>query len=91
MATVAEWVKVDGERAMASLEEAQDKLGGAHGELVLDFTALRRIDGPALAALEKLTNVADEKKIKLVLRGVGVDIYKVLVLARLTPRLTFLN
>jgi hypothetical protein len=40
--------------------------------------------------MEKLAGVADDKAVKVVLRGVNVDVYKVLKLVNLTPRFSFL-
>jgi len=52
---------------------------------------VRRIDATALRALEEFARVADEKAVKVVLRGVSVDVYKVLKLVKLTRRFSFLN
>ena len=41
--------------------------------------------------LEELASIADDKAVKLVLRGVNVDIYKVLKLVKLTSRFSFLT
>jgi anti-anti-sigma regulatory factor len=41
--------------------------------------------------MEKLAAKAREKAGKVVLRGVHVDVYKVLKLTKLAPRLTFLS
>ena len=35
--------------------------------------------------------MADAKTVKVVLRGVNVDVYKVLKLVKLTPRFSFVN
>ena len=91
MASNTVWLKIDGERVSAALEEAGQKLGSAEGELALDFSSVRRIDPSALRALEKLAGMAHDKAAKVVLRAVNVDVYKVLKLARLTPRFSFLN
>ena len=88
MATVAEWLKIDGDNVRESLQLAGEKLNHAEGEFVLDFSAVSRINSVGLAALAKLAAQADEKAVKLILRGVNVDIYKVLKLARLSPRFT---
>jgi anti-anti-sigma regulatory factor len=58
--------------------------------VVLDFSSVRRIDPNALRAMEKLAGLADGKAVKVVLRGVNVDIYKVLKLVKLTSRFSFL-
>jgi anti-anti-sigma regulatory factor len=44
-----------------------------------------------LRALEGLADAADEKSVKVVLCGLNVDIYKVLKLARLSPRFSIVN
>ena len=59
-------------------------------KLVPDPNAVRRIDPGALRAMEKLAGVADDKAVKVVLRGVNVDVYKVLKLVKLTSRFSFL-
>jgi anti-anti-sigma regulatory factor len=79
---------IDGQRLAETMQAAEEKLAAAEGdsEVVLDFSSVARIDPNALRALEKLAAIADEKAIKLVLRGVTVSVYKVLRLSRLTSR-----
>ena len=89
MAMVAVWLKIDEEHVVQALEEARAKLDGSDGEVVLDFSSLRRIDPAALRALQQLAAVADEKSVKLVLRGVNIDLYKVLKLMKLASRFSF--
>jgi anti-anti-sigma regulatory factor len=89
MATIAGCVKIDGERMVDAFQETRKRLDGANGELVLDFSSVRRIDPSALRALEELAGIADEKAVKLELCGVGVNVYKVLKLAKLAPRFLF--
>jgi anti-anti-sigma regulatory factor len=50
-----------------------------------------RVDPAAVRALEDIARVADEKNVKVVLRGVNVDVYKVLKLMKLTRRFSFVN
>ncbi len=88
-ATIAEWLKVDESKLMQSLQEADKKLDQAEAEVILDFTTVRRIDAKVLRELERLADRADAKAIKFGLRGVNVDIYKVLKLMRLAPRFWF--
>ena len=88
---IAEWLKIDGERVVQGLQEAGDKLDNAQGEVVLDFSAVRRIDPSALRELEKLAGVADDKAVRVGLRGVNIDVYKVLKLVKLTSRFSFVN
>ncbi len=91
MATVAVMFKMDGERVLAALQQASEKLDAANGQLVLDFSAVRRVNPAALSAIEELAGLADSKGVKLALRGVNIDVYKVLKLARLAPRFSFLS
>ncbi|HVP52356.1 MAG TPA: STAS domain-containing protein [Terriglobales bacterium] len=91
MATIAVMLKVGGEGVVQALQEAGEKLDTANGQLVLDFSSVLRIDPAALAAMEKLAGMADGKAVRLALRGVNVDVYKVLKLAKLAPRFSFLG
>jgi len=84
------WLEIDGEGVVQALQEARERLESAEGDLFLDFSSVRRIDPRALRTMEKLAGVADDKAVKVVLRGVNVDVYKVLKLARLAPRFSFL-
>jgi anti-anti-sigma regulatory factor len=90
LARIAVRFKVDGERVVHALQEAGERLDGADGEVVLDFSCVRRIDPSALREMEKLADIADDKAVKVVLRGVNIDIYKVLKLVKLAPRFSFL-
>jgi anti-anti-sigma regulatory factor len=83
------WLNVDGDRVVQALQAAGEKLDSADGELVLDFSSVRRIDPSAIRAMEELAGAAQQKSVKLVLRSVNVDIYKVLKLVRLDRRFSF--
>ena len=91
MATIASWVRIDGERAVQDLQNVRDKLDTADGELVLDFASVRRIDPSTVDEMETLASIADEKGVKLVLRSVNVEVYKVLKLVRLAHRFSFVS
>lgn len=91
MAMIAVWVKMDEERLVPALQEAREKLDSAEGEVVLDFSSVRRIDPSALKAMEELAAMAADKSVKVVLRGVNVDVYKVLKLVKLAPQYSFLT
>jgi len=52
---------------------------------------VRRIDPSTLLALQAFAGTADKKAVKVVLRGVNIDVYKVLKLMKLTPRFSFVN
>jgi anti-anti-sigma regulatory factor len=91
VATIGVVFEIDEELVVQTLQEAGEKLDGADGELVLDFSSVRRIDPGALREIERLADLADEKAVKVVLRGVNIDIYKVLKLVKLAPRFSFLT
>lgn len=91
MATIAEFQKLDEHKMVESLEQTVQTLDGALQELALDFSAVRRIDSRALRALEELARKAEEKKIKVILRGVNVDLYKTLKLIKLASQFAFVN
>ena len=91
MAMIAVFLNIDEQRVALALKEAGEKLDSAEGEAFLDFSSVRRIDSSALRAMEEFSRIADEKAIKVVLRGVNVDVYKVLKLVKLTQRFSFVN
>ena len=86
-----EVLNIDETRVRQALQEAGDKLDGTEGEAVLDFSSVRRIDPSTLLALEAFAGTAEKKAVKVVLRGVNIDVYKVLKLMKLTPRFSFVN
>ncbi len=91
MTTIAMLLNVDETRVAPFLQEAGERLTGAEGEVVLDFSSVRRVDSAALQALEQLAGRAEEKSVKVALRGVNVDVYKVLKLVKLTRCFSFLH
>jgi anti-anti-sigma regulatory factor len=91
MATIAVMFKIDGERVVHALQQAGEKLDTANGQVVLDFSAVHRVDPAVLSAMEELAGIADGRGVKLALRGVNIDVYKVLKLAKLAPRFSFLS
>jgi anti-anti-sigma regulatory factor len=82
---------VDGERVTEGLQDVCKNLDKAGPEALLDFFFVQGIDQNGLRALDNLAIAADDKKVKVILRGVNVEIYKVMKLARLTERFSFLN
>jgi anti-anti-sigma regulatory factor len=91
MAMIPVFLNIDEERVVLNLQEAGGNLDCAQGEAVLDFSSVRRIDSTALQAIEEFARIADEKAVKVVLRGVSVDVYKVLKLVKLAHRFSFVN
>jgi anti-anti-sigma regulatory factor len=91
MAMNAVCLNIEETRVVPALREAGQKLDGTEGEVVLDFSSVRRIDSNALPAIEELARIADEKSVKVALRGVNIDVYKVLKLVKLSRRFSFVN
>jgi len=91
MATIAVMLKIDGEGVVYALQQAGEKLDAANGQVIVDFSSVRRIDPAALAAMEEFAGIADGRGVKLALRGVSVEVYKVLKLAKLAARFSFLS
>ena len=91
MATITVWPKIDGGHVLESLQEVIDKLDLAENEIILDCSSVDRLDPAALRTLEKLARRADEKSVKIVLRGVNSGVYKVLKLMRLSSRFSLRN
>lgn len=91
MTTIAEFLKIDDCSVTESLKGATRELDGTVQELALDFSSVRRIDSGGLRALEELAHKAEEKKVKVILRGVNVDLYKTFKLIKLASRFSFVN
>ena len=53
------------------------------------FLRVLRVDPSAMRAMEEFANAADDKAVKVALRGVNVDVYKVLKLVKLASRFSF--
>lgn len=87
----AVFLNIDEARVVAALRESGEKLDDTGGEAVLDFSSVSRIDSAGVRELEELARKAAEKNVKVVLRGVNVDVYKVLKLMKLTRRFSFVN
>jgi len=89
MEMIAVWLKIDEENILQALQEAGEKLDSVDGEVALDFSSVRRIDPSAIRALEEFAGKADDKRVKVVLRGVNVGVYKVLKLVKLGSRFSY--
>ena len=90
MATNGCLLRIDGNGVVQALQQVLERLNleTDEGELVLDFSSVRRIDPSALRALEDLAGAANGEG-RVVLSGVSVDVYKVLKLMQLAPRFSF--
>jgi len=91
MGTLAVMFKIDGEGVVLALQQAGERLDTANGQAVLDFSAVSRVDPAGLCAMQELAAIADGRGVKLALRGVNIGVYKVLKLAKLAPRFSFLS
>lgn len=89
MAMNAVLVNINEKDVLLALEEARQKLDGMGDKAVLDFSSVRRIDSHELRAMEELACMAEEKAVTVELRGVNVDVYRVMKLLKLTRRFTF--
>lgn len=81
----------DEARTLEILSEAAQKLATGNGDIILDFSAVRRLDVELLHGLEDVVGIAGQKAAKITLRNVNIDVYKVLKLMKLTRRLSFVN
>jgi len=91
MTMIAVWQKIDDASVVQALKEAGEKLDSTENEVVLDFSSVSRIDASGLIAMEEFANKADDKGVKVALRGVNVSVYKVLKLMKLASRFSFMN
>jgi anti-anti-sigma regulatory factor len=91
MARIAVWLKIDEGRLIQALQEAGEALDSAGGEVLLDFSSMRRIDTSALRVMEEFAGMAYDKGVRVVLRGVNVDVYRVFKLMKLASRFSFVS
>ena len=84
-------LKLNGGDLIGALQAAGEKLESMEGDMILDFSAVRRVDPAALSAMSDFVDSADENCVHLVLRGVSVDVYRVLKLARLEQRFSLVS
>jgi len=91
MSTVATWLHIDGDFVLPVIREATEKLDENVGEIILDFSSVRRLDSSTLRAIEQLASIAENKSAKVVISGVNVEVYKVLKLVKLASRFSFVS
>ena len=89
--TTSTCLLVDGACPAQTLREATASIGGTTSELLLDFSAVQRIDASALIAIEELAERAQHAEVAVVFRGVNVKVYKVLKLVRLASKFSFVS
>lgn len=91
MTMATESVVIDPKDIAQSLADVRKMLDGAETEVVLDFCEVERIDPKGLGAMEDLAAAAEAVPVKIALRGLNVNVYKVLKLARLAGRFRMEN
>ena len=77
--------------AAGALQEAAERLGRGETEVVMDFSSVLRVDAREVRTLAELARTAEEKSAHIAIRGVNMDIYKVLKLVKLAGRFRYLN
>src|SRR6516165_5583517 len=75
----------------AFVQDAVEKVNRGEQQVTVDFSDVARIDGNAVRALEELADLTDEKSVRVMLRAVNVDIYRVLKQLKLAQRFSFLT
>jgi len=91
MTTNAMWIQVDSEHTEAFRDEVIARLTRAEDDVVLDFSFVKRLDTKGVRVLEELAGLAEDQSVKLVLRAVNMDVYRVLKLLKLAERFTVLT
>ena len=91
MATSPTAVDIDEQRIAAALDLAAKKLDGSEKEVVLDLSSVRRINPADIRRLAEFAHAAELKKIRVLLRGVNVDVYKVLKLTKLAREFSIVH
>jgi anti-anti-sigma regulatory factor len=84
-------LKLNGSDLIGALQAAGEKLEEMEGDLILDFSSVQRVSPAALSAMSDFVDAADERSVNVVLRGVKVDVYRVLKLARLEQRFSLVS
>ena len=91
MATIAVWLKIDEERVVQALARGRGNTGQRRGRTASGFLFHAQDRFSALRAMEEFAGIADGKGVKVVLRGVNVDVYRVFKLVKLVSRFSFVT
>jgi anti-anti-sigma regulatory factor len=89
MAVNTTLIEIDEDCLVGGLKETRERLESVEGEVVLDFSSAHRLDVSAVRELEQLASAAESAGRTVRLRGVNVDVYKVLKLTGLSRRFSF--
>lgn len=82
---------IDEEHLATQLKEIGAALAGGGPEILLDFFLAQSLNPADVEALEELSTAATASSTKIVLRGVSVEMYKVLKLAGLADKFLFID
>jgi anti-anti-sigma regulatory factor len=82
---------IDGEHIVQQLNDICRQLGSEGPEVLLDFFLAQTLDTEGIRALEELAAGAGNENAKVVLRGVNIEMYKVMKLAGLSDKFTFID
>ncbi len=82
---------MDEEHVAEGLQDVRQQLQSTEGEVLLDFFFVQQIDSQALRELEELAAAAELKNVKVVLRGIDIEVRKTLELAQLVTRFSFVD
>lgn len=91
MTTACESIVVNGHHVAETLKEVRGGLAANGGEVLLDFFFVQTLDPAGIEGLEQLSATAQLLKAKVILRGVNVELYKVLKLSELTDKFLFID
>ena len=91
MSTISTLHQAETADLVESLRQAKSRLSSADGDLVLDLSSVRRIGPGVLKHLQELASISESTKTRVTLRGVSVDVYKVLKLMRLSSHFSFVD
>jgi|HubBroStandDraft_6_1064221.scaffolds.fasta_scaffold10146_1 anti-anti-sigma regulatory factor len=82
---------IDEEHLAAQVNDIREKLPNEGPEVLLDFFLAQTLDPEGIRALEELAAAAEAASTRIVLRGVNVEMYKVLKLAGLSDGFSFID
>jgi anti-anti-sigma regulatory factor len=91
MATTAETLRIDSAGAAGLLQRASEQVKNGANEVIVEFGSVRRIDPRILLLLEQLAAEGAKRKVNISLRGVNIDVYKVIKLSHLAAHFAFQN
>lgn len=89
--TNTEFTSVDEQKLVFQLGSIAKDMQGEPREIALDFSSVSRLSSKDVIAIEAFVRTAEDKKVKVTLRGVNVPIYKSLKLVKLARRFSFVH